>query len=151
MNGATIKKLLTEQWPAKYIFRGVYPSDRLPKHVPEGMAHAFVINTDTHTKPGEHWVAVYVSPFAKATYFDSFGMVPFPKAIDTFIRDNGWRLQTNPITLQSFTAATCGLYCVLFIEHMCKGGKLRDFLQRFNPLCPLTNDRKIQAIFHNRL
>ena len=81
MNGMTIRKLLIKDWTVKQIFRGVFSSDCLPKHVRKGVAHAFVINTDPHYKPGTHWVAVYVSAFGRATYFDSFGMLPFPQTI----------------------------------------------------------------------
>ena len=151
MNGAGISELLSEHWHTQRIFRGVYASDRLPKHVPKGIAHAFVINTDPHDKPGTHWVAIYISPFGKIVYFDSFGMAPFPKTIEIFVHRHGSHLQTNPITLQSFNARTCGLYCVLFIEHMCNGGGLAGFLQLFDPLSPIANDRKIQALFQRRV
>ena len=136
MNGRHIRDLLIKDWSVKQIFRGVFSSDGLPKQVRKGVAHAFVINTDPHDKPGTHWVAVYVSAFGRATYFDSFGMSPFPKTIADFLSYNQWTLRINPVTIQSFGASTCGLYCVLFIRHMCKGKKLTKFSELIQTTLP---------------
>ena len=36
---------------------GVYPADKIPKFW--GKTAALIVNTDDHTKPGTHWVALY--------------------------------------------------------------------------------------------
>ena len=146
MNGRQIRDLLIKDWSVKQIFRGVFSSDGLPKQVRKGVAHAFVINTDPHDKPGAHWVALYVSAFGRATYFDSFGMLPFPQTIADFLTYNQWTLRSNPVTLQSFDTSTCGLYCVLFIKYMCRGESLQNFLNLFKPHSPAYNDRKIRSL-----
>ena len=35
---------------------------------------AYVINSETHDQPGEHWVAVYFDQHGRGEYFDSYGL-----------------------------------------------------------------------------
>ena len=146
MDNYEIANFLRRDWRVRPYFRGVYPSNRLPKRLQRGIAHAFVINIDPDTKPGSHWVAVYFNHFGQATYFDSFGLSPYVPAIKTFITKNCNSLKYNSWILQSFYSQTCGLYCILFIKSLCRGQTLTYFLKRFNPLSQLYNDNVIRGV-----
>ena len=146
MNNYEITNVLQSDWRVKNCFRGVYPSNRLPKRLQKGIPHAFIINIDPDTKPGSHWVAVYFNHFGQATYFDSFGFPPYVPAIKRFISKNCYSFKYNKWILQSFISQTCGLYCIFFIKSMCRGQLLKYFLERFNPLSQLYNDHVIRGM-----
>ena len=57
------KKLFENKW------RGVYPSDRVPKLKDGDMA---IVNLDKHDEPGSHWIAVALRKNNLLVY-DSFG------------------------------------------------------------------------------
>ena len=148
MNGTEIKQLLVKDWRVLRVFKGVFACDTLPQYIQQGKAHAFVINTDPAHKPGSHWVALYIDAFGSATYFDSMGLEPFKHDIYPFSKRNSFKLISNVMTIQSVISATCGLYCIYFIRQMVRGARLRDIIQHFNPLRPVTNDRLIIALVH---
>ena len=150
MNGSEIKDILIKDWRIQRVFRGVFSCDLLPKFVERGKAHAFVINTDPSDKPGEHWVALYINPFGKATYFDSFGVPNLHPYIYSFTRRNSIILRSNELVIQRFTTRTCGLYCIYFIRQMTRGKQLLDITRLFNAQRPAYNDRLIVSlVLHN--
>ncbi|XP_018396617.1 PREDICTED: uncharacterized protein LOC108774886 [Cyphomyrmex costatus] len=53
---------------------GVYAADEIPTFW--GKPAAIIANTDDHTKPGTHWVAMYVGRDGVGHYFDSYGLPP---------------------------------------------------------------------------
>jgi hypothetical protein len=57
------------------VFHGVFPSDMIPPV--EKYPVAMVCNTDPHDKPGQHWIAMYISDDGIGEYFDSYGQPPF--------------------------------------------------------------------------
>jgi hypothetical protein len=53
-------------------FTWVFPSDLLPAHLLPGIVrYKVIINTDIHTEPGTHWVAVHLDTRSSSDYFDS--------------------------------------------------------------------------------
>jgi hypothetical protein len=112
-------------------FLGVFPCDILPdvETLPAGL----VINTHPSTKPGEHWIAIYIDKDGHGDYFDSYGNVPQHKSIISFLNincPNGWN--SNRITLQSVTGETCGQYCVLYLIMRSRGLSNQDYLRMFS-------------------
>ena len=53
------------------VWAGVYPSDTAPMRWTKPAA--IVVNTDPHTKPGSHWIAMYLNNLGHCIYFDSYG------------------------------------------------------------------------------
>ena len=58
------------------IFRGVFASDRLPKEKDTQVRSAYIVNVDTHDKPGLHWVSIFVEN-DHCEVFDSNGLPLF--------------------------------------------------------------------------
>ena len=87
----------------KHIFHDVYPVDKLPEWQPG----AYVINTDKHNEPGEHWLAVYNKEF-----FNSSGEPPVDDYLHTFLGDN---YEFNTMALQNPLSNACGFYCCYYI------------------------------------
>lgn len=145
MYGIEIKHRLLKHYYVRRFFRGVFPCNRLPKNLKQGIPHALIINLDPHNKPGSHWVALYISSRGKAVFFDSFGIPPLNHYIYSFIQKNSRISIHNSMVIQSLTTETCGLYCIHFIKGMCRGSTLREICQYFDPRSPQRNDR---IIFH---
>ena len=148
MNGATITNLVSEDRRLVRVFRGVFASDTLPSFLCSSTSHAFVVNTHPHYKPGEHWIAIYITPFKKAIYFDSFGLAPWQEDICKFIKENSLTLVYNSTPIQSLISRTCGLFCVYFLQKMNRGASLTEMLSVFKPFDPVYNDAFIQRLFH---
>ena len=56
------------------IFYGVYPANKIPKL--RSLPALIVCNTDTSSRPGEHWIVIYVDENYIGEYFDSMGRFP---------------------------------------------------------------------------
>lgn len=109
---------------------GVFPADQIPRVWPKPIA--IIVNTDDHTKPGMHWVAVHVNKSGNALYFDSFGMPPFVPAHINRLRKNCKQFRWNTIRLQDTSSDVCGQYCIMFLHYMCSGLGFKKFLDNFS-------------------
>ena len=105
------------------MFLGVFPRDKLSLFG-DG---ALVINTDPSTKPGEHWIAVFIKN-GSAEYFDSYGSDP-PKWLKKYWKNVMWT--SNPVPLQSPLSAVCGQYCVYYLLHKARGYDMNSLLLNF--------------------
>lgn len=91
-----------------------------------------VFNTDVHTGPGEHWMAVYcdISPDVnpRITYFDSYAKKPEKEVQRLMLRwSDEWNstgIHDKPMettyntTRHQFKNSECGMYS-LFFHHCC--------------------------------
>jgi len=145
MNSLEINKILKSDIYAKYIFKGVFPSDRLPKKVK--YPSAYVINTDPHTKPGEHWVHVYFANKKFAYYFDSFGLPPKVPNILKFLINNAEASYFNSVTLQHNFSTVCGHYCCVVLGLSARRISFPDIISKLNCRDPLMNDENVISIF----
>jgi hypothetical protein len=121
MNTTQIERLLTNQ-PG---FQGVYSSDTLPT-----TPRLLVCNTDPSTKPGEHWIAIYVGKEGCGEYFDSFGRAP-NKHFKNYMNKNCRIWTFNKKQLQSRVSAFCGYYCCIFVMFKSKGFDMTKFIRLF--------------------
>jgi hypothetical protein len=108
-----IDEIVRRDYKAKRFFGGVYSSDTLPdvRSLPMGL----IVNFDEASKPGSHWVGIWLTTSGQAIYFDSFGFPPAvaPPAISKFLQS--YHTVYNDKMLQHFSADTCGYYTILFI------------------------------------
>jgi hypothetical protein len=112
-------------------FIGTFPRNLLPKSKIKKPAF-LVINTDPSNKPGEHWVAVYLSKNNIAEYFDSYGIKSIHDDVYNFFQNNDIKkVIYNPYQLQSIITTTCGNYCVLYIKLRDSGLTFCKFIKLF--------------------
>lgn len=96
-------------------FVGVFPCDTIPEI---GVENAVVVNTDPHNKPGEHWVALYMSKDGEMEYFDSFGLPPLSEHIQKYINSTPHiSFSYSTIQLQHEDSETCGNHCIAYVKH----------------------------------
>ena len=92
------------------IFRGVFASDQLPKEKDVRPRSAYIVNVDTHDKPGSHWISIFVEK-DQCQVFDSYGLPikwykPSPFVKWTFKHYDD--VSSNKGQLQATDSNTCG-------------------------------------------
>ncbi len=136
MNTLTINK----QFKGIECFKGTYPNDKIPRKIYKKFPVAFIINTDPHNLPGQHWVALFIDK-NKAEYMDSFGFRPICCEIQKYLKKYKIKkIKYNNYPLQSISASTCGAYCILFIKMRCYSFSFKDFLKIFSQENTKDND-----------
>lgn len=123
---------------------GVYAADEIP-HI-WGKPAAIIANTDDHTKPGSHWVAMYVGKDNVGHYFDSYGLPPIVPQHFARFKKNCKILLYNPQQFQSNTSDVCGQFCVMFIHLMCSGFGMYRFRDIFSNNLP-QNDKIVREYY----
>ena len=109
MKSGQLRKALYHHPMTKKIFGGVFARNKIPD-IPKDKTVAYIVNTDPAHKPGQHWVAFYITK-KTVYYFDSYGLPPkgFRKVMNTRPRKKYFlrRLQGS--------GYMCGNYCLYFI------------------------------------
>ena len=100
------------------IFYGVYPANKIPKL--RSLPALIVSNTDTSSRPGEHWIVIYVDENYSGEYFDLMGRFQ-TKRLKTFSEVNCTVLIWNDKQLQSVISKYCGHYCIFYCLYRCRG------------------------------
>ena len=117
MNTSQLQSVLFRE----HIHGTVCAIDQLPTHI-DHFPSAFIINTDEHDEPGEHWVAVYFPESTKAEFFDSYGHLPsyFDERLVYFLQKANSVIY-NTVKLQGPLTPVCGQYCLFYIMHRERG------------------------------
>ena len=141
MNTKEIDELLKAT--CKQDFQGVFSTDTLPSQ-----PKLFVCNTDPSTKPGEHWIAIYVSKDGRGEYFDSFGRKP-EKHFIGYLNEHCRNWIYNKRQLQSIISSFCGYYCCLYCMYRCGGFDLNRVVNLFTTDTAF-NDSIVHAFVCNK-
>jgi len=127
-------------------FKGTFPYDKLPNIKYTERPLGIILNTDPANKPGEHWVALFISTDNKAEYFDSFGRKPIN--INKFLKINNIsELIYNKQMVQCIFSSNCGLYCILYLKTRCNGISFKDFLSIYSNDRCLNDLLTLQSIY----
>ena len=147
MNGGQLTQRLLSDLYARRTFRGVFPRDRLLLRVNTRYPSAYVINTARHGGPGEHWVVVWLDRGGRGEYVDSYGLPPFHRDIETFLRRHCARgFHFSPRLLQGVLSMTCGPYCVYYVLKKSRGFSMERVLSISYPYKLWAYDRKVLSI-----
>ena len=130
MNSREILTCLKSDNNIKQQLLGVFPRDKLPKIVL--LPAALVVNSDPATKPGMHWLSIYISPDGKGEYFDSYGLRPWLPSIIKYLNKNCKDWMWSSVRLQAPYSSVCGQYCIFFLHHRCKGYTMSEITNQFS-------------------
>ena len=119
MNTKQINAILQCDSMTKHLYHGKFAMDCLPT-LQRG---AYIINSDDHDEPGEHWLAVYNDNCVE--YFDSYGLAPLDVRLIDFLGDT---YVYNASQLQQLFTNACGFYCVYYILHRARGYSMNDII-----------------------
>lgn len=86
----------------------MFERDQLPdlSRIPRPLA--LVHNTNSHDKPGQHWLAIYCPRNGLLKLLDLFEMPAVYYKLDKF------ELHYHILAYQSFVSELCGHYCLFF-------------------------------------
>jgi hypothetical protein len=94
-------------------FKGVYPSDKLPKL--NDLSPYCILNLDKSTEPGSHWIALAKIENGQSIVYDSFGR-NYKKIIPNLnYSGNGKIINTDDDSEQKMTETNCGARCIAFL------------------------------------
>jgi|GEM_PF-3773356 len=106
-------------------FKGTYAVDELDK-IPVSDRMSFIVNTDKHDQPGQHWQAVYIDARPEGDqaveFYDSYADDPSPKLlegikniVDRINPSTYLKLKHNKIKQQSEKSSSCGVMSMKFL------------------------------------
>ncbi len=104
-------------------FKGVYPSDKIPKL--NDLSPYCILNLDKSTESGSHWVVLAKLPYPSndSIFYDSFGR-DYKKIIPSVnYSGNGKIKNTEKDREQEFKATDCGARCLGFLLVLENKGK----------------------------
>lgn len=141
-----MRDMLKNKW-TKRLFRGVYPSDKLPKRVKKP---ALVIaNTDDSKNPGQHWVGFYFPTKGVSEFFDSTGERPSKPDFIKFLKQNGDKFIFNTKRIQGSFSMTCGNYCTVYLLYRARKISKQKFFKLFTNNYASNDDKIIEMYRKN--
>ena len=111
-------------------FKGPFMRDELPR-TPEKQ-ECGIVNFNTSTEPGSHWVAYYKDGDERI-YFDSFGQV-IPTEIQKYLKtkeeyqEDAPVIQRNTDIVQQPNTEICGQLCLYVLDNLSKGAKFQEII-----------------------
>jgi hypothetical protein len=143
MNTMQIDEIFKKYSYTRKIYKGTRAFDELPKKIKR--PSAYIINTETRDKDGEHWIAIYYNNYGNVEFFDSFGLGPAFYGLEDFLLKTSNKCFYNTFALQSLNSEYCGYYCVLFVLFKCKKKSFLNFLNHFDQ-DTFINDKNIKKL-----
>lgn len=113
MYETTIREIIKKDKVCSKLFLDVFARDEIPKSITSTPA-CFILNTHVRTKPGEHWLAVYIDEENKLEFFDSYGRAPDLYKLTNYLNNLSKDVSYNRQRIQG-NSQFCGLYCLLFL------------------------------------
>jgi hypothetical protein len=128
---------------------GVFPKNKLPSIKREGY---YIINLDSSTGEGTHWVAIYISNKKnRSFYWDSFGVPYAPKLVKKYIQQ--FKPYYSNEQLQALEGTYCGWYAIAicYWHHINQQTEAKDLIEGFNHhfFNPNTNYSRLVKFFED--
>lgn len=111
-------------------YEGSFPCDQTPILSSLKQPSSLIINLDTSSLPGSHWVSIYHTKNL-TLYFDSYGRNP-NEELNKILKSGNKRVIYFNKRIQSFNSIFCGYFCVAFIISQEIGLSLNTFLNLFS-------------------
>lgn len=130
----------------------VIPSDKLLDIKIERYPFFVCVNKDVHTKPGSHWLGLYIARAGgELEFFDSYGISinVYPKYFVDFASKNNLSVVESQRTLQGPGSSVCGHYVVMYMYARLKGCSRQYFYAKFSNNS--SRNDKIVFAFVNKL
>lgn len=95
-------------------FRGVYPSDKIPKL--NNLQPYCILNLDKSNETGSHWVALCRNSDGTCIFYDSFGRHHTRIISNLELSGNGRIVNSEKDKEQRISETNCGQRCLAFIK-----------------------------------
>lgn len=133
MNSNQLSVILKNDKHTKHVFKGVYPSDRIP--MVDTFPCSYVINSEPHYQQGLHWLVMHFpSKDDNAEFFDSYGNAPdyYSRCFVDYFHENSFKYTYNTVCLQDNSSRVCGQYCVFYIYYRSRGYEMSEIVSMFH-------------------
>ena len=129
-------------------FRGVFSRDDLQSQINE--PEVGIINLDTHSQPGTHWVCYRNVDKHYLEYFDSFGL-PLPTQIQIYLQTSDKRIIYSTDEIQERDSVLCGFWVLYFLLERQRGKSILNIIHKiaFSQTDKSVNHRFIINYFKN--
>ena len=111
------------------------------KTTPQG----YIVNTDPHDQPGQHWLAVWTDQNV-CEVLDSYALPLETYEQATPLREwivKHWKyVVTNGKSLQAISSKSCGDYALLYLKAKARGRTLQEVLNDFSDVDYVSNDHQ---------
>ena len=144
MDTIELINILSKDKFSRKLFCGVLPIDELKNFIFRKPC-SLIINTDKSNKPGEHWIALFITENGYLEYFDSYGIRPYKKEIYHFIKKHKLKLIYNKKKIQNSLSTNCGKFCLLYLLLRTRRLRMNKILKFF--VNNKNNDLLINKIF----
>ena len=129
----------------KVYFYGTVACDRLPKAPDKKTPRRYIVNTDPHDQPGQHWLAIWTCQnVCEVMYSYALPLERYEQV--TPLREwivRHWKyVVTNGKSLQAVNSKSCGDYALLYFKTKVRGRTLQEFLNDFSDYDYESNDHK---------
>ena len=114
----------------KRVFYGTVPCDGSPKSPITNKPRAYIVNTDPHDQPGQHWIALWTENNmceVMDSYALNWDVYPQAKPLKDWVLNHWKYVVTNGKSLQGLHSEECGHYALLYLIMKAKGQTLPRF------------------------
>ena len=129
----------------------VCAKDGLPSKV-EKKPTIIIMNDENSTKPGRHWVCVFIPKKGECCFFDSLGKSPltYSEHLHNLMLSIYPRYYCNKFSYQAIDSNSCGKFCLYFVISRAKGLSVEKIL---NSLCHSNKyvNESLIAIFYGKV
>ena len=145
LNNVQLDYLARDDPQLKRYFYGTVACDRLPKSPRKTQPQGYIVTTDPHDQPGQHWLAVWTDGNV-CEVLDSYAL-----PLETYVQGaplRAWIVQhwkyvvTNGKSLQAISSKSCGDYALLYLKAKARGRTLQEFLNDFSDHDYVSNDHQ---------
>ena len=116
MNGYELECTIRSNPCIQQSFKGVYARNNLPT---DGIQYpsAYIVNSDQHHRPGEHWLAIVLENKSHGVFFDSFGRSSefYGGKLKQFLSANVRHYECFNVPVQSKHSTRCGFFVLTFL------------------------------------
>ena len=127
-------------------YEGARACDTLPATISKEGKKAFIVNTDPQSKPGRHWIALWIDGDT-CELLDSFSLslkvYPDSGPLQQWLKRHFKEIVMNSESLQAFNSDSCGDYALMYLIDKSNGRSMNYFLDRFKTNNFVWNDHHV--------
>ena len=133
MNAQQLESILSLDQHILKNFAGVFAADTLPSNISH-LPKFLIVNSDVHSGPGQHWLALYIPAQGPSEFFDSLGHSPkqYLASFEQFLINHSPQYIYSNKRLQNYGSDTCGLFVLYYVILRCRGYTMQDIVNNFS-------------------
>ncbi len=133
MTTELIRSVIQNDAITQRTFCGVYPKDGMPRQI-HTYPCGIIVNTDDHTKPGTHWLLIFIESPDYGEFIDSYGNPPsyYSDRFIKYLNKHCKEWTYNHKSLQDTFSTVCGEYTIFFLMHRARKISMKKIVSLFS-------------------